>query len=294
MRVYLPTGCAPRMSAVASMLAWEAEQRRLAELPADSTDERQDGSPEVASNAEPPPQAAASDAPQLHSHMPESQVGEANGIAPDPRYSHVAPQPLPLPALPIPAPGAAAAALGGLAVDCVDNRRSPPTRGPLAPPPGGEAKDGSQTTWNLVGGLRHGGDAGDTEVGRLGRHGLVPFDNSPIKIPTHHTSSPPRLKPTSPPSSPLAMPSASLSATPTHDRALSYAQASPAHHQGPVLPPLASASPLPTAPPTWHLSPSQAVAAPWTAAQVLTAPWTPARESEDDPNLPPSIFTSVA
>ena len=294
MRGYLPTGVAPRMSAVASMLAWEEEQRRLAELPAASTDEHQAGAPAAASAAEPPPQASATAAPQLHAYMPESQVADTDGIAPDPRYASVAPQPFSLPALPMPAPAAAAAAVGALAPDCVDNRTSPPTRGPPAPPPAGEAKDGSQTTWNLVGGLRQGGDAGVTEVRRLGRHGLAPFDNTPFKIPSVPTSSPPRPKPmTPPPSTLLALPSASPSAALTQDPALSCAQGSPAPQLGPALPPLVSASAPPRASPTWHASPSTAVAAPWTAAQVLTAPWTPARVSEDDPELPPPNSSAV-
>jgi len=252
-----PSGHAPPRSAlpttVESLAAWEANQRLL-----DADYAAQLAAAELRDQSAPAavvPGTIVGQPPQLHHWMPGSQAIDEIGTA----HAHAYPPALSTPVEPVQAPGAAAAAAGVPDADCVDNRNKPSTRGLPAPPPSGEVRDGSQTTWNLVPGLRQGGDSGVTKVRRLAPFGpnrFAPFDNSPFKIPTVSFESPPRPKPMTPPPPPSvpALPPASAAAASSHWSTPPYSAAGA---------PWTPAQPL-------------AVGAPWTATQAETAPWTPA------------------
>jgi len=274
---YRPSGWAPRMSAVAttpeSRAAWEQEQRRLEEIEDAAWEQRRLADRDAAAAAQlraaqlrtaaavaPPSHAATAAQPQLHYHMPASQAADTPSDSLAPLHPYVWPSPSP----PADAPAAASAAVGVPAADRVDNRGRPAFHGPPAPLPAGEVQDGSQTVWNLVGGLRQPGDAGVTRVQQRAAFGpsrLVPFDNSPFRIPTVPSSSPPRPKPMTPPPPPPLPPVSALAVV---------ASSTP----GGTLPSLSSVATELRGPP---LSVAPAVAEPWTAAQIDAAPWTPAR-----------------
>ena len=212
--------------------------------------------------------------PQLHTYIRESQV--ADSLNTSSACGHLWPSPPP--SQPVPAPGGAAAAAGVADADCVDNRRQPPFRGPPAPLPAGEVHDGSQTRWNLVSGLRLPGDGGVTKVRKrapFGPYRVAPFDNTPFRIPTASSSSPPRPAPTSPPPlSPLQEPDQVLASVACRGAPapLPLASSGPQRLLLPPLPPSAS----PVAAGMWPSPLASTVADPWTAAQSTSATWTPA------------------
>jgi len=173
-----------------SLAAWEANQLRLndehaaavAEALASAATRREQlaaAAAEARAAAAAEAQAAVVQQPQLHHHLPESQVVDPIGSA--------LPPPFPPSTEPVQAPGAAAAAAGVPHADCIDSRLHPSTRGPPAPLAAKEVHEGSQTAWNLVSRLRQPGDCGVTHARRraaFGPNQLAPFDNSPFKIPT--------------------------------------------------------------------------------------------------------------